>query len=177
MPRAPTFVAAAIMLLDPATGVFTTRSEPAYPQRIRASGNRTRLAYTNSGGSFGTIYDVATNTFTTKTLGTNGWENLALNHDGSRLVLDGTHLYDGSLNPLGTIAGPWLSTGAINASGTLVYRPRGRTLQRVSTTDLEVIGNYDLVDLTYDNVGQVVLSADGSRAVVITEHGVAVIDL
>ena len=42
---------------------------------------------------------------------------------------------------------------------------------------IELVGNYDLGDAIYDTLGQIKISANGHKAVVIGEHGLSIIDL
>lgn len=94
------------------------------------------------------------------------------------MLVNGTHVFDGTLNELGTIAGPWPDVGALDATGTLAYRQWRGMVQTVDVAALAVVWNHELGDTTlFAQDGTVIVSPDGRRVVAITEHGICVVDV
>jgi hypothetical protein len=99
---------------------------------------------------------------------------VAVNRDGSVILVDGSYVLDSSLNLRGTISGR--SPGAVFApSGPVAYRTSGKT-QFVVTATVDIP---DTLQQTYNgsNIGAMVVTSNARRMAIITDHGISLVDL
>jgi YVTN family beta-propeller protein len=106
---------------------------------------------------------------------------VAVNRDGSVILVDGSYVLDSSLNLRGTISGR--SPGAVFApSGPVAYRTSGKTVEVLDTAQFVVTATVDIPDTlqqTYNgsNIGAMVVTSNARRMAIITDHGISLVDL
>jgi DNA-binding beta-propeller fold protein YncE len=152
---------------------------------LKASGDRSAVAAVAGDISSAPVflYRAATGTFSPER-DLNGFiSEVAVNRDGSELLVDGTIVLDGGLNQLGTIVpggGPW---AVFAPSGHVAYRVAQGGIDVIDTTRFAVTGTLPVVADTMagalggSSVGNVAISSDGAWLVVITDHGITFVGL
>lgn len=141
--------------------------------RMRASGDRSRIGIVVGDLSSGAVftYDAASDTFgPEKDL--MGFRNyVALDGDGSTLIVDGIYVLDGGLVLRGTVPGGG-GPAVLNPAGTMAYRAVSDAVEVIDVSRALVIGTIELPGAHLNS--QVALAPDGVTLVVLTLTGIAV---
>jgi len=178
-----------MMILDIATDTVTLKSDFYFNGTtteatvLRASRDRSIVAAVagdiSSGPVF--IYQASTNLFLPEHDLNTFIANVAVNHDGSLVLVDGSYVLDQNLNRLGTI--PNIARGAAFAAlGPLAYRASQGNVETVDTSRFMVTGAKPLPDTMTNvsgtsKVGRIAVTSNGTRAAVITDHGLSLVAL
>jgi YVTN family beta-propeller protein len=105
---------------------------------------------------------------------------VAVSSNGALVMVDGTYVLDGGLNLLGTIpGGGWAAFGP---TGAVAYRASTGAIEILDTSRFRVLGTVPVADamqgsIEGSSVGNMAVSSDGKWLAVITDHGIAVVDL
>jgi len=179
---------ARMMELDLSTDAVTHRmdfwSNGSTTERtfLDASGDRSKIGIVVGDASTGPVlaYTAATNSFSRVSYLDYSLYDIALNGDGSRLLVSPTNdLLDANLNLLGSIRFGGIGV-AIDRTGLVGYTAYG---SNVHPLDLDSFARRDALPLGdtvdngrgYNSIGRMALSADGSLLAVITDHGFSLV--
>lgn len=170
------------MVIDPVTDAITQPWDDVVftgdSGSLEASRDRTRIVFLRTFGGLAeiNIYTLGTNTWIAQLV--DGESHFVVpNGDGSRLLLEGQIITNAAGQVLGKLSGSGRS-GALAAAGNVGYRVTGWSLQRFDQQTRAITRNFDVGDSTGDQFsGRVVLSPDEHTAVVVTDNGLAIVDL
>lgn len=166
---------------DPAGGTLRLRRDNGSfgatlsNTRMKASGDRSRIGIAQwSSGDF-TIYESATDSFTVGDTVGEPSRFIALDHDGSRILLGpGGHLVDRDLVLRATIPGPGIGGVAVNASGSTGYRVQASSIDVLDLGRGLKTASIPLPAPVGSAPGVVALSSDGSTLALLTDAGLAI---
>jgi YVTN family beta-propeller protein len=130
------------------------------------------------------VYQSSSNLFSAEHDLNGYFRGVAVNRDGSLLLVDGVYLLDGTLKLLGTIAGAAVKGAAFAPTGPLAYRVTQGKIEIVDTSRFTVAGTLPLPDtlpvgntVVLSGIGHIAVTTDGTRAAVITDHGLSIVKL
>ncbi|MGH3528332.1 MAG: hypothetical protein ACRDQ6_13610, partial [Pseudonocardiaceae bacterium] len=169
-----------MLSVDLASGAITPRGDFIDPYghtspmtRVKASGDRSRIGIGDSltaGLVF--VYDATSDSFSGG-LNADGFRNFVdLDATGSKVVVNGTQVYDGSLVLHATIPGGGGGTAA-TPDGTTAYRSIGGAVQALDLNRGLVTGSISVPN--HDILDPLALSPDGSTLVVATSTGISLL--
>jgi DNA-binding beta-propeller fold protein YncE len=153
---------------------------------LEASGDRSAIASVAGDISSAPVflYRAATGAFSPEHDLGGFISEVAVNVDGTELLVDGTVVLDGSLDQLGTVVptgGPW---AAYAPSGHVAYRASAAGIDVIDTAHFMVTATIPVIaDTTQGSafggsaVGNMAVSSDGAWLAMITDHGVTLVGL